>query len=79
MRLVKTIDWNDSSIVLIDQTRLPSVLKMVRCRSVARLITAIRRLEVRGAPALGIAGGYGVSLAAFTTRETDFERFIVRV
>ncbi len=79
MRPMKTIDWDDGSIVLIDQTVLPSVLKTVRCMSVARLITAIRRLEVRGAPALGVAGGYGVALAAFTTRGRDFEKFIVKV
>jgi methylthioribose-1-phosphate isomerase len=79
MRVMKTIDWDDGSIVLIDQTRLPSVLKIVRCRSVARLITAIRRLEVRGAPALGIAAAYGVALAAFTTRGRDFESFSGKV
>jgi methylthioribose-1-phosphate isomerase len=79
MRLMKTIDWDDGSIVLIDQTVLPSVLKTVRCRRVARLITAIRRLEVRGAPALGVAGGYGVALAAFTTRGRDFGSFSGKV
>jgi methylthioribose-1-phosphate isomerase len=79
MRPMKTIDWDDGSIVLIDQTVLPSVLKTVRCMSVARLITAIQRLEVRGAPALGVAGGYGVALAAFTTKGRDFDRFIVKV
>jgi methylthioribose-1-phosphate isomerase len=46
---------------------------------VYRLITAIRRLEVRGAPALGIAGAYGVALAAFTTRGRDFGSFAGRV
>jgi methylthioribose-1-phosphate isomerase len=79
MRPMKTIDWDDGSVLLIDQTRLPSVLKMVRCRSVSRLITAIRRLEVRGAPALGVAGAYGVALAAFTTRGRDFENFAGKV
>jgi len=79
MQLVETISWDDGSIVLIDQTRLPSVFRTVRCRSVDRLITAIRRLEVRGAPALGVAGAYGVALAAFTTRGGDFESFTGRV
>jgi methylthioribose-1-phosphate isomerase len=79
MRPMKTIDWDDGSILLIDQTRLPSVLKMVRCRSVGRLITAIQRLEVRGAPALGVAGAYGVALAAFATRGRDYPSFYGRV
>jgi methylthioribose-1-phosphate isomerase len=76
---METISWDDGSIVLIDQTRLPSMVRMVRCRSVKRLVTAIRRLEVRGAPALGIAGAYGVALAAFTTRANDFEVFSGKV
>jgi methylthioribose-1-phosphate isomerase len=79
MRPMKTIDWDDGSVLLIDQTRLPSVLKIIRCRSVSRLITAIRRLEVRGAPALGVAGAYGVALAAFTTGGRDFENFTGKV
>jgi methylthioribose-1-phosphate isomerase len=79
MRPMKTIDWDDGNILLIDQTRLPSVLKMVRCRSVGRLITAIQRLEIRGAPALGVAGAYGVALAAFTTRGRDYESFCGKV
>ncbi|MGB4235810.1 MAG: S-methyl-5-thioribose-1-phosphate isomerase [Methanoregulaceae archaeon] len=78
MKPIETIRWDDStsSIVLIDQTRLPRSYRLVRCRTVDRLVTAIRRLEVRGAPALGIAGAYGVALAAATIRESRFSRFL---
>jgi len=81
MKTIETIRWDDdtSSIILIDQTRLPLSYRVVRCRSVDRLITAIRRLEVRGAPALGVAGAYGVALAARTVREKDFHRYLEKV
>jgi methylthioribose-1-phosphate isomerase len=75
MKPFQTIRWDDGNIVLIDQTKLPSACRMVRCRTVGRLIKAILRLEVRGAPALGIAGAYGVALAAFTIKDKDFGRY----
>ncbi len=52
------------AIELLDQTRLPLVETIVTCRDVPTLVDAIRRLVVRGAPLLGIAGAYGVALAA---------------
>ena len=52
------------AIELLDQTRLPAVEAVVACRDVPALVDAIRRLVVRGAPLLGIAGAYGVALAA---------------
>lgn len=56
--------WNDGAVELIDQTRLPAVETVLRCDDVDTLVDAIRRLVVRGAPAIGVAGGYGVALAA---------------
>jgi methylthioribose-1-phosphate isomerase len=61
---VRTIDWVDGAVELVDQTRLPDECVMVRIETVADLIDAIRRLAVRGAPALGVAGALGVVLAA---------------
>ena len=51
-------------MVLLDQTRLPTEEVGLVCRDVPALVAAIRTLAVRGAPLLGIAGGYGVALAA---------------
>jgi methylthioribose-1-phosphate isomerase len=61
---MRTIDWVDGEIHLIDQTRLPDELVVLRVSAVDELIAAIRRLAVRGAPALGVAGGFGVALLA---------------
>jgi methylthioribose-1-phosphate isomerase len=52
------------AIELIDQTRLPATETFVTCTDVPSLVDAIKRLAVRGAPMLGIAGAYGVALAA---------------
>jgi methylthioribose-1-phosphate isomerase len=62
-RVTRTIDWVDGAIELIDQTRLPDQLLVLRIEDVPLLVDAIRRLAVRGAPALGVAGGFGVALA----------------
>ena len=47
-----------------DQTLLPARLEWLACHDVDTLVEAIRSLRVRGAPAIGIAGGYGVAVAA---------------
>ncbi|MGV9309991.1 S-methyl-5-thioribose-1-phosphate isomerase [Nonomuraea sp. NPDC003727] len=60
---MRTIDWVDGAIELIDQTLLPDELVMLRITTVDELVDAIRRLAVRGAPALGVAGALGVALA----------------
>jgi methylthioribose-1-phosphate isomerase len=59
---MRTIDWVDGEIHLIDQTRLPDELIVLRITELDELIDAIGRLAVRGAPALGVAGGFGVAL-----------------
>jgi methylthioribose-1-phosphate isomerase len=59
----KTIWWEDG-LCLIDQTRLPGELRPIKIGSIKDLIEAITSLRVRGAPALGAAGAYGIALAA---------------
>jgi methylthioribose-1-phosphate isomerase len=61
---MRTLDWVDGAIELIDQTQLPGRTVTLRIESVPDLVAAIKRLSVRGAPALGVAGAYGVALAA---------------
>jgi methylthioribose-1-phosphate isomerase len=56
--------WWEGGLLLIDQTLLPGELVTLRIKSVRQLVEAIKSLRIRGAPALGAAGGYGVALAA---------------
>jgi S-methyl-5-thioribose-1-phosphate isomerase len=61
---MRTIDWVDGAVEIIDQTVLPGELRIRRLLTVDELIAAIQSLAVRGAPALGVAGAFGVALAA---------------
>ncbi len=65
---IPAIRWEEPSegpvLVLLDQTRLPAEEVELVCTDAPALVEAIRTLAVRGAPLLGIAGAYGVALAA---------------
>ena len=61
---IQPIRWEDESIVILDQTRLPAEEVYLRCERVGDLAEAIRRLAIRGAPLLGIAAAYGLALSA---------------
>ncbi|WP_314175649.1 S-methyl-5-thioribose-1-phosphate isomerase [Streptomyces winkii] len=65
---VPVLRWADTPegplIAILDQTRLPAEETELACRDTDDLVAAIRALSVRGAPLLGVAGGYGVALAA---------------
>ncbi|MGA2699276.1 MAG: S-methyl-5-thioribose-1-phosphate isomerase [Methanoregula sp.] len=77
MKETATLWWDDAlaGIRFIDQTLLPTQYIIAECTTVDRLITAIKRLEIRGAPALGVAGGYWVALAANVCTEGSLAAF----
>ncbi len=58
-------------VVLLDQRRLPDEEVELECRTVAELVTAIRELAIRGAPAIGVAAAYGLALAAARGDDLD--------
>ncbi len=62
--LPSPIEWRRGCVRLLDQRALPHSVRFVDCRTVEELCDAITTLAVRGAPALGAAGAYGVALAA---------------
>ncbi len=71
-----TITWQNGTVKLIDQTLLPQKLKYIVCRDVETLWQAIRRLSVRGAPALGVAAGFGVLLGIKNFKGDDRKKFV---
>jgi len=75
---VRTIEWRGGDVVLIDQTLLPSREHVLAAHTVDDLVAAIRRLAVRGAMALGVAGALGIALAATRAAEegTDVDAAI---
>ncbi|WP_069771837.1 S-methyl-5-thioribose-1-phosphate isomerase [Streptomyces sp. LUP30] len=60
---LRAVDWTGNGLALIDQTLLPHRTEIVDVRDVDTLVDAVRRLVVRGAPAIGAAGAYGVAIA----------------
>lgn len=58
----RAVEWVDGSLRLLDQTQLPGRVEYIDCRDHASIYNAIRRLSVRGAPAIGIAAAYGLLL-----------------
>jgi methylthioribose-1-phosphate isomerase len=60
--MIKTIFWKNNSVVLIDQNALPLVERHVICKSYQEVISAIKDLTVRGAPAIGVAAAMGTAL-----------------
>ncbi|WP_406447389.1 S-methyl-5-thioribose-1-phosphate isomerase [Streptomyces sp. NBC_01613] len=72
---IPAIRWEEPPegpvLVLLDQTRLPAEEVELVCTDAPALVEAIRSLAVRGAPLLGIAGAYGVALAAARGFDVD--------
>jgi methylthioribose-1-phosphate isomerase len=74
---IRTVDWKNGAIVIIDQTRLPARLVHERIRTLPGLVEAVKLLKVRGAPAIGAAGALGVCLAARQFRGEDMQKMLV--
>ncbi|MEU6027857.1 S-methyl-5-thioribose-1-phosphate isomerase [Streptomyces tauricus] len=71
---LRAVDWTGNSLALIDQTVLPQRTETRHIRDVDDLVDAIRRLVVRGAPAIGAAGAYGVALAMLQGEREGWSR-----
>ncbi len=61
---MRTIFWEDNELKMIDQRRLPASLEIVAFRRYEEVAQAIKDMVVRGAPAIGAAGAFGLALAA---------------
>ncbi len=72
---IATIEWQNRKVKIIDQTKLPLRLVHIYCEDLRTLREAILSLKVRGAPALGIAGAFGVVLGTQNSSATDFPSF----
>ena len=66
--LLRTVYWKDNKVVMIDQTKLPNSLVTVEYDDFAQGAEAIRTLVVRGAPAIGVSGAFGLALAALQSK-----------
>jgi len=70
---LRTVDWKDNSVIMIDQTKLPIELVFVKYTDYNDVAQAIRTLVVRGAPAIGVSGAFGMALAALQSKSETKE------
>lgn len=74
--LLRTVEWKDNSVVMIDQTKLPNELVFVQFTDYTDVASAIQNLVVRGAPAIGVSGAFGLALAGLQSNATTKEQLI---
>jgi methylthioribose-1-phosphate isomerase len=70
---MQTIEWKDDGVYIIDQTKLPHELSFILCKDYERIALAIERMEIRGAPAIGVAAAMGIALAAKNSKGKSLE------
>jgi methylthioribose-1-phosphate isomerase len=73
--MIKTIEYVDGVVRMIDQTRLPTEKVFVDCKTIEEVGEAIKTMIIRGAPAIGVAAAMGVSLGADTISASSFDVF----
>ena len=73
---LKTVEWKNNSVVMIDQTKLPNSLEFVTYTDYNQVADAIRTLVVRGAPAIGVSGAFGLALAALQSNAKEKDELI---
>ena len=73
---LRTVEWKDNSVIMIDQTKLPNSLEYVTYTDYNQVANAIRTLVVRGAPAIGVSGAFGLALAALQSNAKEKDQLI---
>ena len=73
---IRTVEWKNNKVIMIDQTKLPNQLVFVEYDDYNQVADAIRNLVVRGAPAIGVSGAFGLSLAALQSNSQNKEDLI---
>lgn len=77
--IIRSVEWNDGTLRILDQTYLPQRKVYADLRDVGRVWEAIRKLRVRGAPAIGIAAAYGFYMGIKDLPEKGFAGFWLEV
>jgi len=73
---LRTVEWKNNKVVMIDQTKLPNELVFVEFSDYRDVAMAIKTLVVRGAPAIGVSGAFGLALAALQSNATTKEELM---
>ena len=73
---LRTVEWKDNKVVMIDQTKLPNDFVFVEYDDFNQVADAIRTLVVRGAPAIGVSGAFGLALAVLQSKATTKDELL---
>jgi methylthioribose-1-phosphate isomerase len=73
---MKTIEWKDGKVFLIDQRKLPLKYEIINCSTYQEVAEAIKKMKIRGAPAIGVAAAFGMALAAYSSEAGTYGEFI---
>jgi len=76
---MRTIEWRNGVVVTIDQTLLPEREVWMEIRSCREMAEAIREMKIRGAPLIGAAAAYGLSLTAYYSEARSREAFLEEI
>jgi methylthioribose-1-phosphate isomerase len=79
MFLIKTIEWKENKVIMLDQRKLPTEEVYVTYEDYLQVAQAIKNMVIRGAPAIGVAAAMGLALAAQGFGVNDFESFYEKV
>ena len=71
---VKTIEWHNDRVIMLDQRLLPHQEEYLVCRDYKEVAAAIRAMVIRGAPAIGVAAAMGVALGCLKVPPKSFDR-----
>jgi len=72
---MRTIEWKEGTVFLIDQRKLPLEYKIINCSTYQEVAEAIKKMKIRGAPAIGVAAAFGLALAAYSSKADGYEKF----
>ena len=73
---LRTVEFKNNKVIMIDQTKLPNQLVFVEFDDYAQVADAIKSLVVRGAPAIGVSGAFGLSLAALQSKSNTRDELL---
>jgi methylthioribose-1-phosphate isomerase len=73
--MVRTVEWKDGAVRLLDQSLLPEKVAFLDCRDYQAVARAITELRVRGAPAIGVTAAMGVALGAQSVNAMSYDSF----
>lgn len=76
---MKPIEWLDNKLKIIDQTKLPQKTVFLEFTGYGKVVAAIKELQVRGAPAIGVAAAYGIALGAQDIKAKNKEAFLAQL